>query len=145
CSSYVGTAIIKPRPAIVVNGPLSVVHCPLQRTTDDGFGRTVMSAANVHLALLSGSDRLALAGGLAGFDESWHDGRLAERVALLPSAGPLHLAALIELIRFDLRHRRYGLPWKTSPWRRTAGGSGISSANTTPSGWSSGWSSRAAV
>src|SRR5262249_51179622 len=37
--------------------------------------------------------------------ESWHDGRLAERVALLPSAGPLRRAALVELIRLDCRHR----------------------------------------
>ncbi|MBI1918655.1 MAG: protein kinase [Planctomycetes bacterium] len=64
-----------------------------------------MSTTDAHLALLSGPDRQALERWLAGFDESWHHGRLAERVALLPPAGPLRRAALIELIRLDLRHR----------------------------------------
>src|SRR5262249_600262 len=53
----------------------------------------------------SGPERQALEGWLAGFDESWHGGRLAERVALLPPGGPLRRAALVELVRLHPGHR----------------------------------------
>ena len=64
-----------------------------------------MSAADAPLAPLSESERQALNRLLAGFEDSWHDGRLAERMALLPPDGPLRRAALVELIRLDRRHR----------------------------------------
>jgi predicted Ser/Thr protein kinase len=63
-----------------------------------------MSATNARPGSLSESDRQVLASLLAGFDQSWHAGRLAERVALLPPAGPLRRAALVELIQLDRRH-----------------------------------------
>src|SRR5258708_2892202 len=65
-----------------------------------------MAATNARLGPLSESERQVLDGLLGEFDESWHEDRLAERVALLPSAGPLRRAALVELIRLDRRHRQ---------------------------------------
>jgi serine/threonine protein kinase/Flp pilus assembly protein TadD len=65
-----------------------------------------MNARPEHLVKLAEAERRLLETWLIEFDQSWRDGRLAERVRELPPAGhPLRLAALIELVKIDLERQ----------------------------------------
>jgi serine/threonine protein kinase len=60
----------------------------------------------VHLAGLSAAQRLILEERLVAFDQQWHDGKLGEQVAGLPSADdPFRVAALVELVKIDLERQ----------------------------------------
>jgi serine/threonine protein kinase len=65
-----------------------------------------MSPTNTYLSLLSEEHRQLLQGWLREFEQTWDEQRLAARVSDLPPTGaPLHLPALVELIKIDLRRR----------------------------------------
>jgi serine/threonine-protein kinase len=62
-----------------------------------------MPAIPARVSELSPPDRLQLEAWLAEFEETWDEGRLADRVERLPAPGqPLRLPALIELVKIDL-------------------------------------------
>jgi WD40 repeat protein len=61
-----------------------------------------MPATNTHALLLPDHERDLLEAWLAEFDQSWNEGRLAERVRELPATGPLRFAALVEMVKIDL-------------------------------------------
>src|ERR1700682_2537524 len=73
-------------------------------------GASTMRDTDPGLAALSADERQKLDGWVVGFDQSWHEGRLAECVRALPGSGnPLRKPALLEMVKIDLdRHWQRG-------------------------------------
>jgi predicted Ser/Thr protein kinase len=65
-----------------------------------------MMSVNTSLGQLGAEDRCVLEEWLVDFDRTWDEDRLAARIRELPPPGnPLRLAALMEMVKIDLRHR----------------------------------------
>jgi hypothetical protein len=64
-----------------------------------------MAATNEQVLRLAGAQRQQLEAYLAEFDQSWHEGRLAEQARALPPDSPLRGPALVEMVKIDLERQ----------------------------------------
>jgi hypothetical protein len=67
-----------------------------------------MAATNEQVLRLTDEQRQELEALLVALDRCWHEGRLAECARALPTASPLRLPALIEMVKIDLERQ-----WQT--------------------------------